>query len=403
MPTRSQFDTLVANAYQHLYDFVRLRTDPLADLLIADPSLSLKEKGLRLHRILLQTIDELQPGAEVALYSKPWRRHRLMMLRYGDAMTPQAVADELSISLRQFYREHSEALAAVTEALWTIYQQREPVIVQAVDSGEKPTDLLEQEASRATTGSAYSDLTRALPDALALLHDLMQQREISVDLPDMAGLPPVAVDRGLLRQLLLMLLGLVIDAARISEVQTEVTAEAGVVRLTVAYTTERTLSEAFEGQRTSLQTLAAVCHAETMIEPSGERMRLTLALPVFEPRTVLIVDDNEDALALYERFLSANTYHAITLSDSRRVVPMARKLQPYAIVLDVMMPEQDGWDVLQMLAMQNETRQIPVIVCSVLKQRTLALSLGASAFLEKPVTEQALVRTINELKPHVRA
>ena len=59
MPTRSQFDALVMNAYQHLYDFVRLRSDPLADLLLPDPSLTPKEKGLRLHRILLDAIDEL--------------------------------------------------------------------------------------------------------------------------------------------------------------------------------------------------------------------------------------------------------------------------------------------------------------------------------------------------------
>lgn len=58
---------------------------------------------------------------------------------------------------------------------------------------------------------------------------------------------------------------------------------------------------------------------------------------------------------------------------------------------------------LQMLATQAETRHIPVIICSVLKQQTLALSLGASAFLEKPVTEQALIRTLNALKPRVRA
>lgn len=407
MPTRSQFDTLVANAYQHLYDFVRLRTDPLADLLIMDASLSLKEKGLRLHRTLLQAVDELQPGAEVALYSKPWRRHRLMMLRYSDAMSPQAVADELSISLRQFYREHSEALSAVTEALWTIYQQREPS-----DAGAGPTapdpdlsgDLLEREASRATSGSAYSDLTRALPDALALLHDLMQQRGITTLQPPMThNLPPVAVDRGLLRQLLLTLFGLVIEAASADAIQTEIVSTEATIRLQITCPCQPVISDIFAGQWTALETLAAICHAETGIEQSAGVVQLALTLPVFEPGIVLLVDDNEDALALYQRFLSANTYHPITLSDARRVVPLARELQPYAIVLDVMMPEQDGWDVLQMLATQAETRHIPVIICSVLKQQTLALSLGASAFLEKPVTEQALIRTLNALKPRVRA
>ena len=63
-----------------------------------------------------------------------------------------------------------------------------------------------------------------------------------------------------------------------------------------------------------------------------------------------------------------------------------------------MMPDQDGWDVLQILSTQPNTSHIPVIVCSVLRQEDLALSLGASAFLLKPITRHDLLSRLEELQ-----
>jgi CheY-like chemotaxis protein len=62
------------------------------------------------------------------------------------------------------------------------------------------------------------------------------------------------------------------------------------------------------------------------------------------------------------------------------------------------MPGRDGWDLLQTLLNQSDTRHIPIIVYTVLKQKTLALSLGATAFLEKPVSKQALFSALQALE-----
>ena len=79
-------------------------------------------------------------------------------------------------------------------------------------------------------------------------------------------------------------------------------------------------------------------------------------------------------------------------------IQMAKTLQPYAITLDVMIPDPDGWSVLQTLRNQLETRHIPVVVCTVLGTKELALSLGAAAFLEKPVTEEALLSALEAVQ-----
>jgi hypothetical protein len=71
--------------------------------------------------------------------------------------------------------------------------------------------------------------------------------------------------------------------------------------------------------------------------------------------------------------------------------------QPDVITLDVMMPNMDGWQVLRALAQNPATAKIPVVVCSVLREPEVALSLGARAYLKKPIDPLMLVETLARL------
>jgi len=66
------------------------------------------------------------------------------------------------------------------------------------------------------------------------------------------------------------------------------------------------------------------------------------------------------------------------------------------IILDIMMPKMDGWEVLQSLKLDEETKTIPVIICSAWGEPELAKSLGAVEFLRKPVTQRDLLFTIHK-------
>src|SRR5579859_6225615 len=112
-----QFVVQLADAYEHIYDLVYLRTHPLLERLTEDKSMSRKDQAWQLHHLLLNVIGELDPGPHAPAFSREWRRHRLMVMRYVDGLTPQVVADQLAISRRHFYREHENALEAVAEVL----------------------------------------------------------------------------------------------------------------------------------------------------------------------------------------------------------------------------------------------------------------------------------------------
>ena len=70
---------------------------------------------------------------------------------------------------------------------------------------------------------------------------------------------------------------------------------------------------------------------------------------------------------------------------------------PNAIILDVMMPEQDGWELLQRLRTQPATRTVPIIVCTVFDDAQLAYSLGASAFVSKPANREKILAALKQL------
>jgi CheY-like chemotaxis protein len=119
--------------------------------------------------------------------------------------------------------------------------------------------------------------------------------------------------------------------------------------------------------------------------------------PVSGERVVLAIDDDRQVLSLYERYLHDHGYKVVPLTDPIKAVEMARRHRPFAITLDVMMPKVDGWQVLEALKKDPETRSIPVIICSIVEEREKGISLGAVSYLTKPILEDELVKSLNRL------
>lgn len=112
---------------------------------------------------------------------------------------------------------------------------------------------------------------------------------------------------------------------------------------------------------------------------------------------VLCVDDDRKILALYERYLKPGGYRIETCNDPLKAVEMAKQIKPFAITLDVMMPNKDGWSVLTDLKNDPETRNIPVMMCSILEEEEKGFNLGAVDYLVKPFLQDDLIYAINRL------
>ncbi|MHB0856784.1 MAG: response regulator [Anaerolineae bacterium] len=420
MLTRASFYAEVADAYEHLYDLVKLRTHALADALVPDEALGRKDRAWRLHHLLISAISELDPGPQAPAFSREWRRHRIMVLRYIDGLDPLTAAEQVAISRRTYYREHEAALQAIAQVLWNSYLDTRPAEVTPEEPASLENlalpdrmDLLRGEAARMARSSHNSTLSDVVNGAMQLLGELARANEIDIvaDLP--ANLPSVAIDPNILRQILLGTLGFLIAHPAGNTIHVRATHEQGQVELLLlvagsqsGHETMRTNKEPgamgrgaeFAADLDEFSELAALQGARLELrEDAGVVAGFGLYLPDAPPRTILVVDDNEDVLQLFERYLGAHNYRVVTTRSSTQGIALASELQPFAITLDLMMPDRDGWDVLQTLTNQPKTQHIPVIVCSVLSARELALSLGAAAFLKKPIEEHTLLATLSAL------
>lgn len=113
--------------------------------------------------------------------------------------------------------------------------------------------------------------------------------------------------------------------------------------------------------------------------------------------TVLAIDDDLKVIDLYERYLKPHGYQIVALNDPHKAVERAKEIQPFAITLDIMMPQKDGWQVMRDLKNDAETREIPIIVCSILESQEKGFSLGASDYLVKPFLQEDMINALNRL------
>jgi len=100
---------------------------------------------------------------------------------------------------------------------------------------------------------------------------------------------------------------------------------------------------------------------------------------------VLVIDDDLSARELLTRFLTREGFAVEAATDGRTGLEKARALRPRAILLDVMMPHMDGWAVLSAIKADPVIADIPVIMVTMVRQKGLAMTLGAADYLTKPV------------------
>jgi CheY-like chemotaxis protein len=139
------------------------------------------------------------------------------------------------------------------------------------------------------------------------------------------------------------------------------------------------------------------CNGSIEIEDPTDTtpLRVRIALPILERMAVLVVEDHADTLHLFQRYLADSRYIFWGASSVNEGLVLAEAILPRVIVLDVMMPESDGWEFLGRLHVHPKLMHIPVIVYSIVSQENLALSLGAAEFLQKPISRKELLAALD--------
>jgi CheY-like chemotaxis protein len=146
-----------------------------------------------------------------------------------------------------------------------------------------------------------------------------------------------------------------------------------------------------KGSTFTIRLPAEVAGPPTTSEPGAEP---TSESPPDGGPTLLVVDDDATARELMQRFFATEGFHIATASSGAEGLRLAKELRPDAITLDVLMPGMDGWAVLAALKGDPELADIPVIMLTIVEEKSMAYALGASEYLTKPIDRPRLIAVL---------
>jgi len=398
MVTWGEFLGALRHALNHLYDPRVQRASVLVEILDLG---EVPNVGLALQQALVEQIQSLKGDPSASTRAPLQRTYEILLFRYVQQWSQQEVADQLGISVRHLRREQGMALEVLAQRLVDRFH-----VVLEPGSRDEP-DAIEQESEEASFAGELAwlrdmepagpvSLEQTLPSIIKLVRPMAEEHRVALELRPPQSPLPLALHPVALRQILLSLLSIAIRHAQGSAVLISSAAGAGQVTLRVQ-ASAGSLGPLAMDEKASLGILLhllQVCRGRLDLAPESLPFSAALSLPIQEQAPVLVIDDNADTLALIQRYLGGTRFRFLGARTLAEALTVARDDPPRAIVLDVMMPEMDGWELMGRLREHPVTLGIPIIVCTILAEEDLALSLGAGAFLRKPVSREALLQAL---------
>ncbi|MCC7354314.1 MAG: hybrid sensor histidine kinase/response regulator [Anaerolineae bacterium] len=392
-------------ALNHLYEPDILRASPLVRLLVPDDQAHLP---MALNRVLTQAIESLKPKPGTSPGSPAWRIYELLFYRYVHCATQADLAHRLGVSVRQLRREQSNALDVLAESLSRQHDLSEAILADLNQQEEEPqtsqqkTDALARELQWMAEGVTAEAVN--LHEELGAIQDIVKpllvQYRVRLEVVAKAGLPVVVVPITALRQATLNILTIAIHRASPGKITLSAVRRGWQLYLSLhalpdwSNATVPTENHDTDNLKDAMGLLRLCGGTLNVAEEQGVFI-ITIGLPIQESVPVLVIDDNPDALQLLERYAVATRYRLINVREPEHALSVAEKEKPALIVLDIMMSGLDGWELLQRFRAHPLTAPCPIIVCSVLAQKELALAQGAQEYVRKPVNRQAFLQALD--------
>jgi CheY-like chemotaxis protein len=395
MIDRRNFNALVRDTISNLYDFAALETHPLLFKIFTLPADFSGTPAEYIRQTFLEAIEQLKPARKDLNLSAPeWRAYYILQKRYIEGMDAKELAAALAISDRQIRRDHHRAIESLATLLWSRLQ-----LDRQVEESTHDDDSTHFEVQKERI-----DLRETCQGVVNTLKRRLDEQNIRVDY-NFAALPvSVLADRVILRQLLISLFNAALQLQSGGEVDILTRRSGQDASIEISFRPDELWEPAQEGEEES--TLDAVRYwserinaqfTVTLPDETEPRAHFNLLLPLADQRVILVVDDQLPAINLFKRYLAGNDVTVVGATRADQVLPLARELTPALITLDVMMPQTDGWEILQTLKLDENTHHIPVLICSAWEEPELARSLGAAGFLKKPITQKQLRDALESL------
>lgn len=363
----------------HYYDYAYLVRHALVQRfqreLWPDSALAVQ----RFRHMLLEIIETLRPGPQIPLTDPAWRPYTILHERFVLGKDASDLEQNLSLGLRQIQREQRRAFEAVAQVMLDRY----PALAEAPPVPPQDEVILREEISRAASEQAVFDATEQMEGVVRSVGALVAHYQIGLSTRFSEASVRLTGYPTLFKQMLVVVFSLMIKLAEGNALRVSMACHDDQLRIVWdAISCVRPPPELPD----ALLLLAEVQGAVIESSQLGAGWRVCISLPATRRKTtIVLVEDNRDLVALFSRYLGQHGYHLVAITDSETALEQIRVASPDAIVLDLMMRGIDGWEVLQRIKGDPQLAHVPVVICSVLDEAELAMSLGAHAYLRKPV------------------
>ena len=397
-----EFEQCLRTALTHLYD-PAYQPPELLGRVLGGP-LSPGVQAVR--NTILAAIEAFKPTAATPPTARARRFYQLLHDRYVQELTQEETAQRLCITPRHLRREQQDAVEALAHWFWDRYRAQAPVENQSNQEQSTPSaasstasawrSQVQQElaALQASAPGMVADVEEVIRGVTIVGRSLAAGHGVQLALGAITPSLVAAVHPSVLRQLLLTAIEKLVQnmtAGHIvlgAEPQRE-----GILFHVTGYpvASEQSLVSAF------MQETVAAQRGVVRLHTDQQRTSFLIELPRTKHVTVLVVDDNADLVHFYQRYTMGTRYRIVHAAEAAHSFALIQSLAPALIVLDVMLPDIDGWELLTQLHEHQATRSIPVIVCSVVRREELALTLGAALYVPKPVGRQDFIRALDQV------
>lgn len=393
-------------ALNHLYDPADLRLNPILIRLGLD---SQRDPAAALRRVLSEAIAALKPEKTIPVEANQWHIYRLLTQRFIEQSSQTEVARNLGLGIRQYRRHEAKGISVLSDYLRAHYDLRPSPDGGKTTPGESGTPSREAELAwlRESLPSQPVNVAESIQAAVQLVSPLAQTHHVSLEIDAGNDLPLVIGQATTFRQALLTVLSAAVRCSTEGRVKIsaqvrgwEVDCRVLPMRPSISNPSLPSLeSENLDIAQQLIEVLGGVFQIQTPGEGSCP-FEVRLALPIVEGVLVLAIDDNIDTLQLLQRYTIGTRYRFVGLRDPQEALQAALELSPQIIVLDVMLPHIDGWELLGRLLEHPGLQHIPVLICSILPHEQLAATIGASGYVRKPVTRRTFLQALDDHLPY---
>lgn len=328
--------------------------------------------------------------------------HGVLEYHFVQALSQEKTAEILGISARHLRRLQQEAIYALALHLWTKRFGAAGENVQEIGGDAKlEIDTTWRDAFLHEIGllqAKFPGVSSNLQDVFQKVREmagyLVEESSLRIEILPVEDHLEIPIHPNILRQ---VILNVIEQFSQNSSIQTvEIAARSENEQVIVSFSTcqpEGLFAVDFSMSEDLMKELGA----EAKVRLAPERCSLELVFARAQKIKVLVIDDNPDVVRLYRRYTANTRYEIAHLSSGDNLLGQIDLQKPNIIVMDILLPGFDGWDLLMQLNNFHLTRKVPVVICSVMGNEHVARSLGASFYIPKPVEKKAFLEALDQL------